>query len=81
MDLAVKCPRPEFFTTQAQRERFITEAQTWVSLGLHPNVCGCHYVRVLDADGIPRMFAGGITRVSGVWPGWCPAGHRPGDQT
>ncbi|WP_280309867.1 protein kinase domain-containing protein [Nocardia abscessus] len=54
-DLAVKCPRPEFFATAAQREQFIAEAQTWVSLGLHPNVCGCHYVRVLD--GVPRVFA------------------------
>ncbi|WP_308197976.1 serine/threonine-protein kinase [Saccharopolyspora soli] len=54
-DLAVKCPRVELFGTEEQRERFIAEAEIWVSLGLHPNVCGCHYVRVLD--GIPRVFA------------------------
>ncbi|MFE3443151.1 WD40 repeat domain-containing serine/threonine protein kinase [Nocardia sp. NPDC059180] len=54
-DLAVKCPRPERFDTEEQRERFIAEADTWVSLGLHPNVCACHYVR--DLDGIPRVFA------------------------
>ncbi|MEU9020167.1 serine/threonine-protein kinase [Actinomadura sp. NPDC048394] len=54
-DLAVKCPRPELFTAEAQRDRFIAEAEIWVSLGLHPNVCGCHYVRVLD--GVPRVFA------------------------
>jgi serine/threonine protein kinase len=54
-DLAVKCPRVELFGTAAQQDRFITEAGIWVSLGLHPNVCGCHYVRTLD--GVPRVFA------------------------
>ncbi|GAA4520151.1 hypothetical protein GCM10023191_096660 [Actinoallomurus oryzae] len=58
-DLAVKCPRAELFRTRAQRDRFIAEAEIWVSLGLHPNVCGCHYVRVLD--GIPRVFAEYVT--------------------
>ena len=51
----MKCPRAELFRTRGQRDRFIAEAEIWVSLGLHPNVCGCHYVRVLD--GIPRVFA------------------------
>jgi serine/threonine protein kinase len=54
-DLAVKCPRAELLARRAQRDRFIAEAEIWVSLGLHPNVCGCHYVRVLDA--VPRVFA------------------------
>jgi WD40 repeat protein len=54
-DLAVKCPRPELFRNEADRERFVAEAETWVSLGLHPNVCGCYYVRLLG--GIPRVFA------------------------
>ncbi|MDT0467873.1 protein kinase domain-containing protein [Streptomyces gibsoniae] len=55
VDLAVKCPRPALFRTEAARRLFITEAETWVSLGLHPHVCGCHYVRTLG--GIPRVFA------------------------
>lgn len=54
-DLAVKCPRPELFRTPEQQRLFVREAETWVSIGLHPNVCGCHYVRVLG--GIPRVFA------------------------
>jgi WD40 repeat protein len=53
--LAVKSPRPELFRTPRQRELFVAEAQTWVSLGVHPHVCACHYVRVID--GIPRIFA------------------------
>lgn len=55
VDLAVKCPRAESFRSAEQQRLFVREAETWVSLGLHPNVCGCHYVRVLD--GIPRVFA------------------------
>ncbi|MFE3454283.1 protein kinase [Nonomuraea sp. NPDC059194] len=58
-DLAVKCPRPELFQGAADRERFVTEAEVWVSLGLHPNVCACHYVRTLG--GIPRVFAEYVT--------------------
>ncbi|MFJ2738349.1 protein kinase [Streptomyces sp. NPDC087440] len=54
-DLAVKCPRPELFRTPEQQRAFVREAETWVSLGLHPHVCGCHYVRVLG--GVPRVFA------------------------
>src|SRR2546423_13290196 len=54
-DLAVKCPREEMFATDADRDRFVAEAETWVSLGLHPHVCACHYVRTLG--GVPRGFA------------------------
>ncbi|MET7394899.1 serine/threonine-protein kinase [Dactylosporangium sp. NPDC005572] len=50
VDLAVKSPRPE-----VPRDAFVAEAETWVSLGLHPHVCSCYYVRVLD--GVPRAFA------------------------
>lgn len=55
VDLAVKSPRPQLFGNEADRQRFVREAETWVSLGLHPHVCNCHYVRTLD--GIPRVFA------------------------
>jgi WD40 repeat protein/serine/threonine protein kinase len=55
IDLAVKSPRPELFWRPKDQQRFIAEAQTWVSLGLHPHVCNCYYVRVLD--GVPRVFA------------------------
>ncbi|XVV38413.1 protein kinase domain-containing protein [Streptomyces sp. CA-100214] len=54
-DLAVKSPRPALVRNPAARDLFVAEAETWVSLGLHPNVCGCHYVRTLG--GIPRVFA------------------------
>jgi WD40 repeat protein/serine/threonine protein kinase len=54
-DLAVKVPRRDMFRDEADRERFSAEAETWVGLGLHPNVCGCHYVRAID--GVPTVFA------------------------
>lgn len=52
-ELAVKSPRPDVYA--ADRDSFVAEAEAWVSLGLHPNVCGCHYVRLLG--GVPLVFA------------------------
>jgi WD40 repeat protein len=55
LDLAVKCPRPEFFRHEQDKENFEREAETWVKLGLHPHTVTCYYVRRLD--GIPHVFA------------------------
>jgi len=55
MDLAVKSPRAEFFATEEQKANFIRECETWIKLGLHPNIVSCYYVRTLG--GIPRVFA------------------------
>jgi WD40 repeat protein/serine/threonine protein kinase len=54
-DLAVKVPRRDMFREEAGRERFSAGAAAWLGLGLHPNVCGCHYVRTID--GVPTVFA------------------------
>ena len=53
--LAVKSPRPDYFKTEAQKENFTREAETWINLGLHPHAVSCFYVRTLG--GIPRVFA------------------------
>ncbi|MFI6638736.1 hypothetical protein [Streptomyces sp. NPDC050504] len=58
-DLAVKSPRPELLSSPGFLDRFVAEAETWVSLGLHPHVCGCHYVRAID--GVPRVVAEYVT--------------------
>ncbi|MGV9386665.1 DUF6301 family protein [Nonomuraea sp. NPDC003707] len=55
VDLALKRPDPAAMSDAAQRKRFIDEAEAWVSLGLHPNICSCHYVRVLAST--PTVFA------------------------
>ena len=53
--MAVKTPKAGMFTTQAQKESFLKECETWINLGLHPHVAACHYVRELG--GIPRVFS------------------------
>ena len=55
MDLAVKSPLADKFRDKQEKENFVTECDTWIKLGLHPNIVSCHYVRVLG--GIPRVFA------------------------
>jgi WD40 repeat protein len=55
VDLAVKCPRPEFFRNDQDKENFKLEAETWVKLGLHAHTVNCYYVRQMG--GIPRVFA------------------------
>lgn len=54
-DLAVKSPRQEYFRSEEDRVRFVGEAETWINLGLHPNIVSSYYVRVFA--GVPRIFA------------------------
>jgi WD40 repeat protein len=55
VDLAVKSPLPHLLRSEDDRDAFISEAEAWVGLGLHPNVCACYSVRLLA--GAPRVFA------------------------
>lgn len=55
MDLAVKWPKPEALVARRGADLFERECETWVNLGLHPNITACYYVRRLG--GIPRVFA------------------------
>jgi WD40 repeat protein len=55
IDLIIKNPRPEVIAQAGGTESFIAEAETWVDLGLHPNIVTCHYVRTIG--GIPMVFA------------------------
>ncbi len=55
LDLAVKCPKAEVFASQHGKDDYIREAETWISLGLHPYIASCYYVRTLG--GVPRLFA------------------------
>src|SRR5262249_52997884 len=47
MDLAVKSPRPQFFQTEKQKADFVRECEAWISLGMHPHIVSCYYVRNL----------------------------------
>lgn len=76
LDLAVKSPRPELVGTPVARDLFITEAQTWVNLDLHPNTVSCYYVRTIA--GVPRVFVelvGGGTLLDWIWHGRLYEGH------
>ena len=53
MELAIKSPRPEVLADVTARSRFIQEAETWVDLGLHPNIVTAYYVR--EIEGFPRI--------------------------
>jgi len=55
MDLAVKSPKPQFFQTEHGKRSYEQEAQTWIELGLHPNIVTCYLARRIG--GIPRLFA------------------------
>lgn len=55
LDLAVKCPLPDYFHTETQKADFAAECDAWIKLGLHPHIVSCYYVRTLG--GIPRVFA------------------------
>lgn len=55
IELAIKTPRENFFTTQEQVDAFKSEAEKWISVGMHPNVATCFYVQNLGRS--PRIFA------------------------
>lgn len=55
LDLAVKRPKPEVIASEKGARLFEHECETWVNLGLHPNIASCYYVRRID--GIPHVFA------------------------
>lgn len=55
IDMAVKSTLEEVFRSPVGQGLFVREAEAWVSLGLHPHICACYYVRVMD--GVPRVFA------------------------
>lgn len=55
MELAVKSPKQNAFATEAGKESYERECQTWIELGLHTNIVTCYMVRRID--GIPRIFA------------------------
>jgi WD40 repeat protein/serine/threonine protein kinase len=52
--MAVKTPAASVLATEAGRARFLREAEAWIGLGLHPNICSAFYVRALG--GVPRLF-------------------------
>ena len=54
LSLAVKSPRPDLLTSDTDKERWLLEAQTWIDLGVHPNIVRCWFIR--EHEGIPLLF-------------------------
>ncbi|HOG01929.1 MAG TPA: serine/threonine-protein kinase [Clostridia bacterium] len=55
VDLAMKRPQPQCFSTEKSKADFIHECEAWISLGLHPNIVSCYYVR--EIGGTPTIFS------------------------
>ena len=57
VDLAMKRPLPRFFAegSEKRKENFIRECESWINLGMHPNIVSCYYVR--EIGGVPTIFS------------------------
>ena len=55
VDLAMKRPLPKLFSNENAKKNYILECETWINLGLHPNIVSCYYVR--EIYGIPTIFS------------------------
>jgi WD40 repeat protein/serine/threonine protein kinase/Flp pilus assembly protein TadD len=71
--VAVKTPLPSVLATADGRARFQREAESWIALGVHPNICSAYYLQ--EIGGMPRLF---IEYVDGGDLGkWLKQGERP----
>jgi WD40 repeat protein/serine/threonine protein kinase len=52
--VAIKTPLPRVLGTPDGRARFQREAESWVALGVHPNICCAYYLQ--EIGGMPRLF-------------------------
>lgn len=52
--VAIKTPMPSMLASADGRARFQREAESWVALGIHPNICCAHYLQ--EIGGMPRLF-------------------------
>ena len=52
--VAIKVPRPEVLADAEGAKRIFTEADSWVRMGMHPNVATCFYVMTIAK--IPHLF-------------------------
>lgn len=55
VDMAMKSPKAESFSTEQQKVLFRRECESWMDLEVHPNVVTCYFVRNIET--IPHIFA------------------------
>jgi tetratricopeptide (TPR) repeat protein/tRNA A-37 threonylcarbamoyl transferase component Bud32 len=58
-DFALKIPLPQSIETHVARERYLTEAQTWIRMGVHPNIVRCWFVK--EVASLPGLFLDLVT--------------------
>lgn len=52
--LAIKSPRVEVLADREGMKYILNEANSWIRMGMHPNIAACYYVLALH--GIPHLF-------------------------
>lgn len=52
--MAIKSPRPEVLADREGMKRILTEANSWIRMGMHPNIATCYYV--LSLNKVPHLF-------------------------
>ena len=76
LDLAVKVLHSEAAENMTYQEGFLREATTWVSLGVHPNIVQCWFVR--ECNGVPALFLDFL--IGGSLEAWVKEGNlQPND--
>ena len=52
--VAIKTPMPSVLASVDGKARFQREAESWIALGVHPNICCAYYLQ--EIGGMPRLF-------------------------
>ncbi len=52
--VAIKTPMPSVLASIDGKARFQREAESWIALGVHPNICCGYYLQ--EIGGMPRLF-------------------------
>jgi len=52
--VAIKAPKAIVLADEEGAKRILNEANSWVRMGMHPNVATCYYV--LNLDEVPHLF-------------------------
>nr|MBF0223773.1 serine/threonine protein kinase [Desulfobulbaceae bacterium] len=52
--VAIKAPKAIVLADEEGAQRILNEANSWVRMGMHPNVATCYYV--LNLDNVPHLF-------------------------
>lgn len=77
IQVAIKVPRPEVLADEEGAKRIFTEADSWVRMGMHPNVATCFYVMTIDR--IPHLFIEYVD--GGDLSSWLKAGRCKDQRT